>query len=169
MRVGFLHGERHLPVGHPHRRGHFCAGGVPHFQLLVGQHGLSRRIAQQKILSRRIRLRREITRDGEHKAQRFTARIGRRTFGQRETMLQAAGCVVKPLDQTRNAECGMRSGGWGASYLHALAADFEFVRWHGDLRRSIAKTVQTPGHLMRGFAAPNLKRNPSRVNVLRRP
>ncbi len=51
----------------------------------------------------------------------------------------------------------MRSGGWGASYLHALAADFEFARWHGDLRRSIAKTVQTPGHLMRGFAAPNLQ------------
>ena len=97
MRVGFLNRERHLPVGHPHRGGEFRAGGVPHFQLLVGQHGLSRRIAQQKILPRRIRLRREITRDGEDEAQRFTARIGRRTLGQREAMLQSTGRVVKPL------------------------------------------------------------------------
>ena len=95
--VGFLHRERHFPVRHLHGRGQLRAGGVPHFQLFVSQHALAGRIAQQKVLPCRIRLRREITRDGEDEAQGFAARIGRRTLGEREAMLQSAGGVVKPF------------------------------------------------------------------------
>ena len=38
-----------------------------------------------------------------------------------------------------------------------LATDLEFARRHGDLRRSVAKALQTPVHLVRGFAAPDFQ------------